>query len=346
MKRPRAPIACYRCHHKKVRCDGIHPNCTRCLSTGVICAYPSSRRSRNTQPTNVDPFIDNLSQLEARIRRIETDLESQRALVRTVVNSNNSNDHEAAPDLTTCMLKTEKELQESRSIVAQLRLKGEQRVARGRRAAAAAAAAKAEVETTIDRKSPIKKRSDHRKSNHKRHQQRSSPYPTNTTATAVVTKEDMFLAHHHSTTSSSFYFPTNTDFIQYFPNTTTTTFSQPSSYGTSAEAFSDCWPLLNEDTNEFVDPMIIAAAIPTSSSSATDKWLDPPLLAVSSYNAENGSPNQHLNIPHLQPSSSTSTTSSQSFSVIQQQAMYSTQPLMDDMIMLDPHHHHQQQIQH
>ncbi|KAI8090973.1 uncharacterized protein B0P05DRAFT_584096 [Gilbertella persicaria] len=125
IKRPRAPIACYRCHHKKVRCDGIHPNCTRCLSTGVLCAYPSSRRSRNTQPTNIDPFIDNLSQLEVRIRRIENDLEAIRSLAQ-------QND----PDqLNTRMSKTEKDLQESRSIVAQLRLKGEQRVARGKRAA-------------------------------------------------------------------------------------------------------------------------------------------------------------------------------------------------------------------
>ncbi|KAL9560305.1 hypothetical protein MBANPS3_000032 [Mucor bainieri] len=155
MKRPRAPIACYRCHHKKVRCDGEHPNCTRCLTTGVLCAYPSSRRSRNTQPTNVDPFIDNLSQLEARIRRIETDLESQRALVRTVcasdplmggggdITAKNNN-----ATLTSRMLKTEKDLQESRSIVAQLRLRGEQRAARGRRAAAAAAAASVASSTT------------------------------------------------------------------------------------------------------------------------------------------------------------------------------------------------------
>lgn len=153
MKRPRAPIACYRCHHKKVRCDGVHPNCTRCLSTGVLCAYPSSRRSRNTQPTNVDPFIDNLSQLEARIRRIETDLESQRALVRSVCSNdigaaNTSMDGSPTAGnrtstnnaLTSRILKTEKDLQESRSIVAQLRLRGEQRAARGRRAAAAAAA--------------------------------------------------------------------------------------------------------------------------------------------------------------------------------------------------------------
>ena len=70
-----------------MRCDGIHPNCTRCLSTGVLCAYPSSRRSRTTQPANVDPFIDNLSQLEARIRQIEADLESQQTMIESIINS-------------------------------------------------------------------------------------------------------------------------------------------------------------------------------------------------------------------------------------------------------------------
>lgn len=83
--------------------------------------------------------------MEARIRRIETNLESQRALVRTVCATPSdsspslieSNNHA----LTSRMAKTEKDLQESRSIVAQLRLRGEQRAARGRRAAAAAAQA-------------------------------------------------------------------------------------------------------------------------------------------------------------------------------------------------------------
>ncbi|CAO3641326.1 unnamed protein product [Cunninghamella blakesleeana] len=79
-KRPRAPIACIRCHHKKVRCDGLQPNCSRCTQSGVLCAYPSSRRSRNTQPSSVDLFTDNLSQLEIKIQQIEEDLKSQRHL--------------------------------------------------------------------------------------------------------------------------------------------------------------------------------------------------------------------------------------------------------------------------
>lgn len=68
-----------------------------------------------------------MSQLEARIRKIETDLESQRALVKTVCTNDDV--------LHSRILNTEKELNESRSIVAQLRLRGEQRVARGKRAA-------------------------------------------------------------------------------------------------------------------------------------------------------------------------------------------------------------------
>lgn len=140
-KRPRAPIACFRCHHKKVRCDGAHPNCTRCLSTGVLCAYPSSRRSRTTQPTNVDPFIDNLSHLEARIRRIESDLANQRSMVHSIVSSPAANNSE----LESKMIKTELEVQDSRSILAQLRLRGEQRISRSKRAAAAATAANSNV---------------------------------------------------------------------------------------------------------------------------------------------------------------------------------------------------------
>ncbi|KAI8338326.1 hypothetical protein EDC96DRAFT_339643 [Choanephora cucurbitarum] len=145
-KRPRAPIACFRCHHKKVRCDGIHPNCTRCLSTGVLCAYPSSRRSRTTQPANVDPFIDNLSQLEARIRQIEADLESQQTMIESIINSSSIPNNQESILSTTSeakskLLKIGIEVQESRSILAQMRLKGEQRISKSRRDAAAAAAA-------------------------------------------------------------------------------------------------------------------------------------------------------------------------------------------------------------
>ncbi|KAI9470819.1 MAG: hypothetical protein EXX96DRAFT_585840 [Benjaminiella poitrasii] len=148
VKRPRAPIACFRCHHKKVRCDGVHPSCTRCASTGILCAYPTSRRSRTTQPTtNIDPYINNLSHLEDRIRRIESDMENQRVMIQSIIHqdpslvsndpaSHSQNTSSLLHKLASKMLHTESEVQDSRSILAQLRLRGEQRILRNKRKAA------------------------------------------------------------------------------------------------------------------------------------------------------------------------------------------------------------------
>ncbi|KAF1806406.1 hypothetical protein FB192DRAFT_1271749 [Mucor lusitanicus] len=377
MKRPRAPIACYRCHHKKVRCDGEHPNCTRCLTTGVLCAYPSSRRSRNTQPTNVDPFIDNLSQLEARIRRIETDLESQRALVRTVcasdplmagdITAKNNN-----ATLTSRMLKTEKDLQESRSIVAQLRLRGEQRAARGRRAAAAAAAASVASSTTPG---PDKNNGSSGKL------QKSSSEAVNGTGGKQRANHSSKLKSNTSTTSP-------TDFINpsptyYFPSYTTDLTGSMCSNNTATHSsthplqqqqqpqqqfnFQD-WPLLNDlphtsaghtttsssaSVNDFVDPMIIAAA------EAHHNGIAPPLLSVSSYmvdeetsimaararslshlpTAASSATDANMLIPGLQPSSSsTSTSSNSSFGFNPNQSLYENySQFMDsnDMMLID-----------
>ncbi|KAI8355659.1 hypothetical protein BD560DRAFT_335785 [Blakeslea trispora] len=279
MKRPRAPIACYRCHHKKVRCDGVHPNCTRCLSTGVLCAYPSSRRSRNTQPANVDPFIDNLSQLEARIRQIETDIESLRAFAHGSVNDTET--------LACQIIKTENDLQESRSIIAQLRLKGEQRVARGRRAAAAAAAAATvnsapyitstnmlSTTPSVMGSSPkndfkpasiscsMKAKGKLKISSAKKNPKSPSYLTTPTDTTKATTSSPTY--------QYPLYFTSANDFIHpYFPHAlATSTYPVP-------EALQS-WPLMNDVSqntgslpdqnqeqalNELVDPMIIAAAI-------------------------------------------------------------------------------------
>jgi hypothetical protein len=103
----------------------------------VLCAYPSSRRSRNTQPTNIDPFIDNLSQLEGRIRQIESVLESQRSIIQEIVSGDDKSEKIldiSLSKLVSQMRKTEDEVQDSRSILAQLRLRGEQRIAKSKRA--------------------------------------------------------------------------------------------------------------------------------------------------------------------------------------------------------------------
>ncbi|KAI8336084.1 hypothetical protein BC941DRAFT_471380 [Chlamydoabsidia padenii] len=162
MKRPRAPIACFRCHHKKVRCDGAHPFCTRCQSTGSSCSYPSSRRSRNTQPHHVDPYIDHLSQLEHQIQQIEVDMNNYRSML---FSTNSSGDQEDI--LRSHLTKTEQEVQESRTILAQLRLRGEQRIARTKRNQTKEAKQKQQQQqqqqqqrTTMNKKKPKTRKSE------------------------------------------------------------------------------------------------------------------------------------------------------------------------------------------
>ncbi|KAI9243504.1 hypothetical protein EDC94DRAFT_630795 [Helicostylum pulchrum] len=339
MKRPRAPIACYRCHHKKVRCDGVHPNCTRCLSTGVLCAYPSSRRSRNSQPTNVDPFIDNLSQLEARIRRIETDLESQRALVRTVcARDTNSLQHavnnppsasasavaagrsSTNNSLTTRMLKTEKDLQESRSIVAQLRLRGEQRAARGKRAAAAAAASVSTCSPGPDKNTVLSGKSNSKEAGTQPDKKRIKLRVDSTTATTTTKKDNMTKSPYNNTTASvndygnnaaaaaaspPFYFtqsnssspadfinPTPSYYFPYSPNHQYTTgtditpicgSSGPSSSAPFTMMVSD-WPLLNDlPHNTTVHNNGFVDPMIIAAAEAHQHGIAPPLLSVSSY---------------------------------------------------------------
>ncbi|KAI8885138.1 hypothetical protein K501DRAFT_293628 [Backusella circina FSU 941] len=361
MKRPRAPIACYRCHHKKVRCDGVHPNCTRCQSTGILCAYPSSRRSRNTQPTNVDPFIDNLSQLEALIRRIETDLESQRQLLRTVCASNaDVTDHTSAEKssstLTTRMLKTEKDLQESRSIVAQLRLRGEQRAARGRRAAAAAAANASEKGTTYtgkrksppsstDVSTPALNTGKHRGATKQSKHSIKKEVSPHSTADYNNNAENNHVSHYATTTTSPpFYFGTPNDFIHpastyYFPTDLNSQNMSPSPMCNSNSSsmnpsfavtgsFQDWSHLLGElphstVENGFVDPMILAAA--------SDAYhQDHSIMANKARALSHLPPQPTLSLPGLQPSSSsTSTNSSGSYHY------YEGYPMMGDEMMVD-----------
>ncbi|CEG71133.1 hypothetical protein RMATCC62417_06917 [Rhizopus microsporus] len=336
MKRPRAPIACYRCHHKKVRCDGIHPNCTRCLSTGILCAYPSSRRSRNTQPTNVDPFINNLSQLEAKIRRIETDLESQRNLVRSICGESNEVDKTSASTLTSRIIKTEKDLQESRSIVAQLRLRGEQRAARGRRAAAAAAAGSVSTSSGHDKNasscSGRNNKMDHNAVS-STGRTKSSPVLSKKKSNQTTSNAAMSVMANNFNDSSSFYLASSSpsssvDFMSpssnyYFPS-----YTNDICVPYSNNSFQD-WSLLNNlpraldsnnnTTNGFVDPMIIAAA-ENSITPLLSVYVDDPSMMTARARALSHlppSPEQSrensILVPGLQPSlSSTSTSSSNS----------------------------------
>ncbi|KAI8146287.1 hypothetical protein BJV82DRAFT_601214 [Fennellomyces sp. T-0311] len=125
-KRPRTSTACVRCHLKKVRCDGRRPNCDRCAANDKMCAYPTRRRSRNTQPADVDPFIDDLSQLEQRIRGIETEQEALWHVLQQADLDNNS------ADLVSRLTTIDQHVQTSRASLARQRLLREQHIARNK----------------------------------------------------------------------------------------------------------------------------------------------------------------------------------------------------------------------
>ncbi|KAI8082726.1 uncharacterized protein BX664DRAFT_387879 [Halteromyces radiatus] len=207
MKRPRAPIACFRCHHKKVRCDGAHPYCTRCQSTGSSCSYPSSRRSRNTQPHHVDPYIDHLSRLEQHIRQIEADMNDYRemllsSLATSSFHSTNESDQEEM--LRSHLSKTEQEVQESRTILAQLRLRGEQRIARTKRNQTKEAKQQQQQQQQPQRSSNSKKRFSTRTTKFGNSSSSSSSVPTSTdltTFSATKTASNSGMMTMYSATS-------------------------------------------------------------------------------------------------------------------------------------------------
>ncbi|KAL0581760.1 hypothetical protein ABG067_008418, partial [Albugo candida] len=209
------------------------------------------------------------------------------------------------------MLKTEKDLQESRSIVAQLRLRGEQRAARGRRAAAAAAAASVASSTpgpdknnnsSLSGKTSSKEAGHHtvnNKQQRKKNNMIKSSYqpPTmNDYTTASNTSPSFYFTQSNSASPVDFIHPSNNYYFQYSSHPqynhigTDTTMTpicggndpsnnnnNPSSAPFTMMVGSD-WPLLNDlphnttvyNNNNFVDPMIIAAA---------EHGIAPPLLS-------------------------------------------------------------------
>ena len=54
------PLSCVTCRSRKLRCDRIKPNCTRCIRLKSDCVYPESRRKPVVKRRNV-------KELEARL---------------------------------------------------------------------------------------------------------------------------------------------------------------------------------------------------------------------------------------------------------------------------------------
>ncbi|KAF9628929.1 hypothetical protein BFW01_g10132 [Lasiodiplodia theobromae] len=64
---PKKPIACVRCRHRKVKCDGLLPACSNCLKARVPCEESAGSEKRY------------IRELEARVRELETQLTSLRS---------------------------------------------------------------------------------------------------------------------------------------------------------------------------------------------------------------------------------------------------------------------------
>lgn len=71
-KRRKVIVACKVCRAKKSRCDGKRPACSSCDNRGVACEYDDV-----AVPL---PTISSLSELEARVARLESQQSSQRIL--------------------------------------------------------------------------------------------------------------------------------------------------------------------------------------------------------------------------------------------------------------------------
>jgi hypothetical protein len=164
-----------------------------------------------------------LSHLETRIRRIESDLEKQRNLVQSITTSpntieNNTDEHNratAAKDLSSKVIKTEMEVQDSRSILAQLRLRGEQRISRNKRAAATTASptpesitrtpsssilakqAKLKSNNSSNTKQPNLKSTSNRTNSHAKFNHQSS------TATTTIDNTLLYASCNYETTSNN-----------------------------------------------------------------------------------------------------------------------------------------------
>lgn len=73
-KRVKVTLACTICRKKKVKCDGVHPTCSRCSAIGITCQYSDPPKKRGPPKGYVEV-------IESRAHRIES----------LLVNNNNNN---------------------------------------------------------------------------------------------------------------------------------------------------------------------------------------------------------------------------------------------------------------
>lgn len=75
-KRVKVTLACTICRKKKVKCDGIQPTCSRCISIGNCCQYSDPPKKRGP-PKGFVEVIEN------RAHRIESLLGKEHSVTNT-----------------------------------------------------------------------------------------------------------------------------------------------------------------------------------------------------------------------------------------------------------------------
>ncbi|KAH7007469.1 fungal-specific transcription factor domain-containing protein [Ilyonectria destructans] len=63
-------ISCFQCRGRKVKCDRLKPNCSRCLRLGDVCVFPTSRQRRIIRKNPVGTLETRLARLEERLEQV------------------------------------------------------------------------------------------------------------------------------------------------------------------------------------------------------------------------------------------------------------------------------------
>ncbi|KAG2219624.1 hypothetical protein INT45_011349 [Circinella minor] len=155
-----------------------------------MCAYPTRRRSRNTQPADVDPFIDDLSHLEQRIRGIESEQEALWHILQQYQQQAGNDDTELVGRLTII----DQHVQTSRASLARQRLLREQHIARNKQHRGSTSplnsgTAKSNPKNTTTKTTKttpsMKRNKRQQKQQQEQHEQRHMPSTTTTDVSAI-----------------------------------------------------------------------------------------------------------------------------------------------------------------
>lgn len=251
-----------------MRCDGRRPNCDRCAANEKMCAYPTRRRSRNTQPTDVDPFIDDLSQLETRIRAIESEQEALWDLMQR---------YDTSDDLVPRMVMIDQEVQTSRASLARQRLLREQHIARSKQSASDKAKQQQQQQQQHQQQSRKKSIKEEPIQHHQQ---------TTTTAAVATPAAVAMPQHHHPPPPPPPACAVQSPWDEMFPTLAWPPTTQPGASPQPKEWF-DQPPPPNQQAQRLQPPTMYASSSTSTASSGSPPFHPPNDMMMDSYELMN-----------------------------------------------------------